>query len=146
MTRNAHQLDNRVVPFERTDDETLFTVEEVPTLLPCKEVDAVCRSIKKVHYSPYQQEKWVFAFCVITPEQHAGTVLEMFVRLDRRWKAPPVSSKLFKAACVATRLLKGERITQSMFLNKVFRCQLRKSGKGPAAYTVVDKLMEKLTS
>jgi len=146
MTSKAGQQGSRVVPFERTDDDTLCTIEEVPALVPCKEVEAVCRDVEKVYYSPYQQEKWVFKFSVVVPEQYAGNVVPMFVRVVKSWKTPPKASKLFKIACVASGgLRKGQLVTKSMFLNKMFRCQLRQSGKGPAAYTVVEKILEKLT-
>jgi hypothetical protein len=71
----------------------------------------------------------------------------MFVRYDRKWKYARESSKLFKSACVALgrRLHRGERITKSLWLRKSFRVRLRQVGEGAAAYSVVDRLLEKLT-
>jgi hypothetical protein len=70
----------------------------------------------------------------------------MFCRKDERWKHVPESSGLFKAACAALgrRLLRGEKITKAMFLKHLFRCRLRTAGRGVAAYTVVDKILERL--
>ena len=68
----------------------------------------------------------------------------MFVR-DGLWEKVPVSSKLWKMARVANPDLEnGQEITKKMFTGKMYECKLKKSGVGPAAYTVVDSLIRKL--
>ena len=39
---------------------------------------------------------------------------------------------------------KQDRVTKSMFLKKIFLCELDTSGKGVAAYTVVKMITEKV--
>src|SRR5436190_1054553 len=121
-----------------SDDDVLGIAGDSPVLIEASQVDAVCRSIKRVYFGPYKQEKLVFEFTAITPEQYSGQVLQMFVRVDPRWKTPPSAAKLYKAACVAQgrHLQKGERIDKTMFLNHVFRCRLTRTGQGAAAYTI----------
>src|SRR4029077_19382399 len=123
----------QVIPFDSGKD--LAIAGDCAPLLEVPTVEAVCRSIHETYFAPFRQQKYVFDFTVISPDKYAGQKLQMFVRIDSRWKTPPSSSKLFKAACVArgTRLTKGDRITQAMFVHKVFRCRLSLVGEGAAA-------------
>ena len=127
-------------------DEILAQLGDSPPLLQCAEVEAVCMRISKVEYRPFQQVKWVFDFRVFEPDEHAGLRLQMFARIDPRWKRLPVSSKLWKAVQVAS---SGDRsvrkATKSLFVAKAFRCKLKTCGEGDAAYSTVEKIVEKLT-
>ena len=129
------------------DDELMAVAENVSPLIECEVVEAVCRSITHTYYAPFKRLVWLFTFSVISPEKYANQRLQMFVRWDKKWKYPPESSTFFKAACVAVgrRLYRGEHITKSFWLRKVFRLRVRKVGEGPVAYSVVDQLLEKVT-
>lgn len=139
----------KIVHFDgSTDDEVLGVCGDSAPLLECAEVEAVCRSVVQKYFGPFSQHKLIYSFSILVPASHIGEVLEMFVRTDPRWKnRPPQSSKLFKIACVAQgrRLRKGERIVKAMFVHQVFRCRLRRCGTGPAAYSSIDIILEKLT-
>jgi hypothetical protein len=141
--RNA----SRISLVSSEDDAVLGVAGEPAALIPLTEIEAVCVSITQHDYKPYRQKKWVLVFSPIDPEGYSDQRLEMFLRTDPLWRTPPRGSKLYKAACVAygEQLPKGFRITQSLFTNRVFRCRLRQVGKGAAAYTVVDTILEKLT-
>jgi hypothetical protein len=124
----------------------LVTGESSP-LIDCDVLEAVCQAITNTVYGPWNRYVWLFTFSIISPEKYLNQRVQMFVRYDKRWKYARESSKLFKSACVALgrRLYRGERITKSFWLKKAFRMRLRKVGEGAAAYSVVDKLLEKLT-
>jgi hypothetical protein len=130
-----------------TVEEPLGVAAETAPLLPLSQANAVCLSVTSVDYRPYQRTKLLFKFSIVEPESYAGTILEMFVRTDAKWKTLPPASKLLKIACVAngTRLRRGQTVVPSMFVHRVFKCRLRKVGEGAAAYTIVDTLLEKLT-
>ena len=139
-----------VVPIripDQTDDELMAVAEEVSPYIACDEVTAVCLSITKRYYRPYMRDAWVFEFGIISPEEYLNERVRMFVRRDPKWKYLPESSSLFKAACVALgrRPYRKEHITKSLWLQKAFRLRLRQSGTGPAAYSVVAQLIEKVT-
>jgi hypothetical protein len=109
-------------------------------------VDAVCRSMTLVEFRMFKRTKYVFRFGVVQPPEHLGVNLQMFARFVPSWKRIPTSSKLYRCACVAVgRRLRGERITKSMFVGKLFQCRLKTVGD-VAAYTIVDTLLRKLTS
>jgi hypothetical protein len=128
------------------EDESLGTVGEVSGLISCDVVDAICRSVEAVYYRPYHETRIVFTFRIIEPTELKDQRVQMFCRKDDRWKHIPESSALFKATCVTLnrRLHRGEKIRKAMFLKHLFRCRLRTAGTGPAAYTVVDRLIERL--
>jgi hypothetical protein len=124
------------------DDELLFKAIVDPPFLVrgTAVVDAKCIAVTRAFY--FNQPKLVFQFKVTKPAMYCGK-LAMFARNAPQWKAhPPVSSKLWKIACVALgRLLeKHGRVTKSMFLNKVFQCKVSNSGKGVSAYSVVEMI------
>jgi hypothetical protein len=129
-----------------TDNDVIGTAGEVSTLIPCDTVEAICRSVEEIFYRPYQEKRLVFTFRITEPPELKDQRVQMFCRKDDRWKHVPESAALFKAACAARgrRLHRGEKITKTMFLKHLFRCRLRTAGKGPAAYTVVDKIIERL--
>jgi hypothetical protein len=130
------------------DQEIFGIAGECAPLLPISIANAVCLSVNLVRYQPYQRTKLVFKFSLIEPEAHVGTTLEMFVRTEPSWKEKlPPASKLHKIACIANgaRLKRGQKVVPSMFLNRVFKCRLRKVGDGAAAYTIIDTILEKLT-
>ena len=125
--------------------EVMFTVLDAPPLLECEYVDAVCVAVETSKFRPFMQTKFVFWFEVFDPDKYAGTRLEMFARVDPRWKSPPRSSKLYRQVCIAVgRLKRGQKITKTMFTKKAFRCRLRTVGEGPSAYSVVDTISENL--
>jgi hypothetical protein len=68
----------------------------------------------------------------------------MYVR-QAGWQNVPVSSKLWKVTRVATngQFRRGQRITKSLFVGKLFRCKVR--GDKNSHYTVIDTIVEKLT-
>lgn len=126
-------------------DDVLFTTGDCASLLPCKEVQAICTDVNRAFY--FGQPKLAFKFTVVEPEKYSGEKLEMFVRNAEKWHGhPPRSSKLHKAAAIA---LGGpprkQRITKSVFVGKEFRCRLKRVGEGTAAYSIVEELLEKLT-
>ena len=128
------------------DDEVLFEAVAGQSLLRgVGTVVAVCTHVRRATY--FRQPKMVFTFTVIEPDQYGGQKLEMFAHNAAKWKGrPPVSSKLFKIAAIALGRLsqKGDRITENLFLRKVFQCKLGTSGKGAAAYSIVEMPLEKL--
>lgn len=139
----------KVVSFEeeRADNDLIGTSGDGGMLLPCQEVDAVCRSMKLVEFRMYRRQKYVLGFDVIEPVEYQGTRLHLYLRKGNNWKRIPPSSKLFKAACVALgRRLRNERILKSDFVGVAFRCRLRTVDSGGQPYSVVDSLLRKLTS
>ena len=125
------------------DDELLFeSIADSPFLVRgTAVVDAECIAVTRAFY--FNQPKLVFKFKVIKPEMYCVKKLEMFARNAPQWKGhPPVSSKLWKIACVALGRVpeKHDRVTKSMFLNKVFQCKVSNSGKGVSAYSVVEMI------
>jgi hypothetical protein len=140
-TRFPDREDDTVV-----HDDVIATVAEVSTLIACDSVEAICRAVDEIYYRPYHETRFVFTFRIVDPAELKDQRVQMFCRKDHRWKHIPESAALFKAACAALgrRLYRGEKITKNMFLKHLFRCQLRTAGKGPAAYTVVDRIIERL--
>ncbi len=131
---------------EEHDEELIGTSGDGGVLLPCKEVDATCRSMKLVEFRMYGRTKYVLEFDVIDPAEFQGTRLRLYLR-KKNWKRIPPSSKLFKAACVALgRRLRNERIVKSDFVGCAFHCKLRTVDSGGAPYSVIDSLLRKLTS
>ena len=128
-------------------EDTLFTVGEVPALVDCEEVQAVCTNVHRHYFNLWQSERIVFDFEVIDPEVHAKTKLQMFCRWDRKWKSPPKNSRIFRTAWIALGGLRPrQRIHKGLFVGKVFRCRLRlASPKDGPAYSVVDMILVKLT-
>ncbi len=127
-------------------DEVLAQLGDGPPLLQCAEVKAVCMRISKVEYRPWRQVKWIFDFRVFEPDQYAGLRLQMFVRNDPRWKRLPVSSKLWKVIQVASGGDRSvRRVTKSLFVGKAFRCKLKTCGEDDAAYSTIEKIVERLT-
>lgn len=131
---------------QQDPDEVMGVTGEVPPLLLCSEVKAVCQAVKTVEYAPFRQKKYLFIFSVVEPEEYATNHLQMFVRVNPAWKHPPIASKLFKAALVATdgQLRNRQRITKSMFIGKLFLCKLRTVGEGGARYSIIDCITERL--
>jgi hypothetical protein len=136
----------RLIESEPLDDELLFETGEPQVLIRgIATVQAQCTAVSKAFY--FGQPKLTFDFKVVNPEEHVGTRLKMFARNAPEWKGhPPVSSKLWKIAAVVLERLprREDRVTQKMFLKKVFKCELGTSGKGVAAYTVVKMITEKV--
>jgi hypothetical protein len=139
---------NKVVPIHDEDD-VIADAGDGGVLLPVTEVHAICRSMKLVEFRMYRRSKYVLRFDVISPPEYgdgASLSLYMYLRFVRSWRSVPTSSSLYKAACTAygRRLRGGERITKSLFVGKLFRCRLRTVGEGAAAYSVIDRLIERL--
>jgi len=127
------------------DDDLICQTGDCPPLLPCSQVQAVCRDVRLVRFGPFHH-KLVFDFEVMDPVEWARMKLSMFVRKDPKWKHPPVSSKLFKVCAVAVGSLpRRQRITKQMFVGKLFRCRLKIAGEGAAAYSTVETITERLT-
>ena len=127
-------------------EDLLAQLGDGPPLLQCAQVEAVCMRISKVEYRPFQQVKWVFDFRVFEPDEHAGLRLQMFARVDPRWKRLPVASKLWKVVQVASGGDRSvRRATKSLFVGKAFRCRVKRCGEGDAAYSTVEMIVEKLT-
>ena len=126
-------------------EEALFVAGESAPFIPGDRVMAICRKIEQRSYRQFG-ERLVFTFEVIEPTDYQGTKLEMFARINPKWKMVPSSSKLFRSGCVAMgkRILKGQRVTKSMFTGKVFLCKLKKSGDGPTAFSIIEELLERL--
>ena len=125
------------------DDELLAVVDEAPPLLECTEAVCFCFKIERTLFPEFQTVKLVFYFRVLEPHQHKDLVLKMYVS-DQKGKRLPVRSKLYQIARVAfPDLKKRTRITNSMFLKKIFRCRLGTT-KTPVPYTVIRTLMERI--
>jgi hypothetical protein len=139
-----------VVPIRDPDDDDVIGIAPEPApLLDCTTVDAVCTSCKKVYFPIYRKSKFVLTFQVVEPGIYAGVELYMFINFDDGWrkKRIPKSSKLFKSAVTASgRMSGGQAISYSLWLHKLFRCAIRTTGAGDAQYSIVDRLIEKLTS
>ena len=97
-------------------------------------------NIQKTSYGPWGT-RLAFEFKVFEPEEYAGLILPMYVRLGGWTGRPPVSSKLAKVAQVAGC---QRRFIKSAFLNKAFRCRLKET-RGDAPYSVIKMITEKLT-
>jgi hypothetical protein len=111
-------------------------------------VDAVCISAKTITFRMFgSRRKLVFDFQIIEPAQYLGTHLEMFVHWDGKWKVIPRVTKLFRVASIAAvRPIRDVKMIQpSLFVGKVFRCRVVMSGRAPAAYSVIEMVLEKLT-
>ena len=131
------------------DDDLIGISGDGGLLLPEKEVDAICRSMKLVEFRMFKRMKYVLKFDVISPDCYLEdkVSLNMYLRFVKSWKRVPTASRLFKAACVAYGgRLRGQRITRSMFVGQVFRCRLRVVSERRVAYSIIDSLIEKLTS
>jgi hypothetical protein len=129
------------------DSDTLCTFgESNTTLLPFTECEAVCTSIDEKYFAPWKRTKFVFTFEIMQPMHYAKTKLEMFVRIDAKWKGqPPRAATLWKAAAVALgRHPNKVRVTKSMFIGGLFRCKLAHVGDGAAAYTKVKAITERM--
>ena len=127
-------------------DEVICTFSGDVVLLPCGQVVAVCMHLGEPVYC-FGQRKRQFIFSVIEPDEYAQLKLDMWLRDDPKWDGrPPRASKLFKMTAVALGRLPGRRecITTRMFVGKAFRCRLHVSGKGPASYSVIAELLEKV--
>ncbi len=127
-------------------DDPLCIMGRVPPLLDVKEVTAFCRKVHRKKFGSYGW-RFVLEMEIVEPEVHAGEVLEMFIRDNPQWNGrPPVSSKLYQAIMAATggSVKSRQRISKSVFLNKVFRCRTATVKKGPASYTVIDQILEKI--
>lgn len=132
------------------DDELVCDIDASPPLLPCAEVDAVCNGAAIVFYGPYHQRKLLLEFSVFFPDEYVGVTLTGYFHYPEKWKnKPPMASKLWKAIQVATggKARKRQRglSIKKLFVGKAFRCKLRKSGDGAAAYSTVEQLLESLT-
>jgi len=142
-------LRDRIDADENDDDLIGIAAEGDPCLGPIEQVDAICRSMDgPVYWQLYKKWGYVCTFSVVEPSQYMGTKLRMFVRWEKSWNGRlPRSSKLYKCACVAVgrRIDRGQRITKSLFLNQIFRCDVKSAGKGPAAYSKIDMLTRRLT-
>jgi hypothetical protein len=128
------------------ENELLCVIGDEGLLLDVSEVDAVCIKVEFGDYRFWGQEKIILLFRVFEPRQYEGAVLPMYIHMKPHWKTnPPRRSKLWKSANVACNgcLRKGQKITKSMFVNKAFRCGVRKT-EGDAPYSIVDCLIEKL--
>ena len=87
----------------------------------------------------------MFTFHLVDPAPFQGTKLQMYVRQDPDWKTLPVASKLYKVARVAGGpFMRGQDVTKSLFLRKIFKCELAVVGTGAAAYSIVKTITEKV--
>lgn len=128
------------------NDELICQTGDCPPLLHCSEVQAVCTDLRLLRFGPYQREKLVFDFEVLSPAEFGKLKLTMYVRKDSKWKHPPVGSKLFKVCATAVgKLPRRRQITKSLFVGKLFRCRLRTVGEGAASYSIVETITERLT-
>lgn len=130
------------------EDDLIGTAGDGGRLLLVPQVDAVCRSMTLVEFKMFKRTKFVLKFDVVSPAEYLEhkISLPMYIRFVPSWRRVPTASKLYKCACVALgRRLRGERITKSMFVGKMFRCRLRTVGD-VAPYSIVDMLLQKLTS
>src|SRR5262245_17051874 len=116
-------------------------------VIPVDVVDAVCLSMKRESYGRYHgKQRWKLEFSVVFPEEHAGTILHLFLQAYDR--IPP-TSQLYQAVSVANNgnLRPNQAVTKAMFLHQMFRCRTRlavpKNGTEP--YTVIECLIQKLT-
>jgi hypothetical protein len=137
----------RLSPSAENNDGDL--VGEVFTgVIPCETVDAVCLSMRLETYNRYNgKRRWVLEFSVAIPEEYSGMILKLYLQ-DYNGKLP-VTSQLYQAASIASRGLRPrQRITKADFVHRLFRCHIRPcvptDGKQP--YSVIDHLIEKLTS
>ena len=128
------------------DDDVLCRLGDPEgVLLNQDTIDAICTAIERVHYARYDRHEFVFSFRVLEPPNE-GLMLKMYVRYLTRWRYLPRTSKLLSCVRVA---LQGQRrppgaaIRKSWFVGRVFRVRLRNTA-GPAPYTVVDSLLERL--
>ena len=121
-------------------DDFVCELDEYPSTLEGKYVNAVCVNIQKTSYGPWGT-RLAFEFSVFEPDEYAGLTLPMYVRLGGWTGRPPVSSKLAKVAQLAGCQIK---FTKSAFLNKAFRCRLKET-RGDAPYSVIEMITEKLT-
>ena len=128
------------------ENELLCMMGDAPPLLSSDEVLAVCIDVKRTLFKHHRQEKFVFVFRVFSPEEYEGVRLEMFARIDPLWKTPPRASKLWKTIQVATdgEFRKRQRVTKKLFKGKAFRCKVKTCGNGPAAYSIIDEILEKI--
>ena len=139
-----------ILVHSKLDDELVCDIDESPPLLPCAEVDAVCNGVTIVLYGPYHQRKLVLDFRVFFPDEYVGVTLNGYFHYPKKWKnKPPVASKLWKAIQVATggearKRQRGLSI-KKLFVGKAFRCKLRASGEGAAAYSTIEQVLERLT-
>ena len=133
------------VPFEPADTESLGTVGDAPPLLNLKTALGMCVKVEVVYYPPWQGHRLVFTFHLVDPAPFQGTKLQMYVRQDPDWKTLPVASKLYKVARVAGGpFMRGQDVTKSLFLRKIFKCELAVVGTGAAAYSIVKTITEKV--
>lgn len=131
----------------KDDDDLLFTIGATAPLLDCAEVDAICIKVELTTFRPYRQGKLVFHLKVLEPAEFEGTLLQLYARLAPQWQGkPPIASKLWKIAAAATggNLKRGQKITKSLFLRKIFRCRLKVVGEAGARYSTVDTILERL--
>lgn len=140
------QADPSERPAHAGDADFDFDAPESPCFVPAATVDAVCRAIKSTRFGSFG-DRLVFRFIVSEPQRHAGARLEMYCRYSKKWASPPISSKLYKSACIAYGglLPRRVRIKKELWLGRLFRCQTRAIGNGPATYTIIDQILEKLT-
>ena len=134
---------------DAAEDDSFGVVLNANVLLDaaCKTVDATCIKIEPHYFPLYKRHGYIFTFDVFEPEKYSEIDLELFVRFDPRWKSIPRSSKLYKLLCVALgrHPRKGERLGKETFLRQAFRCAVTMVATGPAAYSKIESLVERLT-
>jgi hypothetical protein len=138
------------IDVDKNDGDLIgIAAEGDPYLGAIDRVDAICRSMDgPIFWKLYKKWGYVLTFSVVEPSQYMGAKLRMFARWDKSWNGRlPRSSKLYKCACVAVgrRIDRGHRITKSLFLNQIFRCDVTSAGNGPAAYSKIDMITRRLT-
>lgn len=134
-------------------------------LLPehVQEVSAVCLKVEAIRYGQWDQRKKVLTFQIVEPIQYSyfseeldlpeqkkrPVLLSMFVREELRWKRPPLRSKLRRLLYIAQDGKPSPhvyRISQELFLNKLFRCRVGRmtAKESELPYSYIDTIEEKL--
>jgi len=137
-----------VVPIGDDDDVIAIAGDDSP-LLPLASVDAVCDRVERVRFGLFDRVKLVFTFVIVEPAEYALTKLKMYVRVKDDWKRRPMprSAKIYKCASVALGRppIKGDRIVNSLWLHKLFRCRLAAAEtQNGHTYSVVQMIEERL--
>lgn len=131
----------QLVEGDLPDDDLLceIDVDDYPILLDCKHVIAQPKSIRLVNF-PWGP-RIVFECKVLEPDKYFGRKLPMYVPIRQSWgKKPPTKSKLKKLAVL---FCPNGRFTKSAFLNKLFKCRLKRRTKGDAPYSIIEMFEER---
>jgi hypothetical protein len=130
------------------DDELLCEVGAFPAVVPVAKAQCLCTDVRKVEFKKYCGLRLIFTFEIVDPIEFARTTLHMFCRIKTSWKRPPISSKLFQTVAVAcpSGIGRRQRITKTLFVGGVYECGLRDVAHDGVKYTIIEKLLRRLTS